>query len=254
MKSCEQTYQIFNQNCNSKFLLLCDHATNRIPNSVSETNLGLTGSELERHIAYDIGAKETALELATAINAPLIYTDYSRLVIDPNRSKHDPTSIMQIYDGSIIPGNLQLSKAEINYRRKQFYDPYHNAISNFLKDKKKKKSFVCIVSIHSFTPKLNSQDPRPWHIGILWDRDKRVSDLLLQDLKKNKDICIGENKPYSGNLLGDTLYQHGTSNNIPHVLIEFRNDLINSKFGQKKWTKIISTPLNNCIEKLIGVK
>jgi len=254
MKSCEQTYQIFNQNCNSKFLLLCDHATNRVPNSVSETNLGLTSNELERHIAYDIGAKETALELATEIGAPLIYTDYSRLVIDPNRSKRDPTSIMQIYDGSIIPGNLKLSKAEINYRRKQFYDPYHNAISNFLEHKKKKKSFICIVSIHSFTPKLNSQDPRPWHIGILWDRDKRISDLLLQDLKKNKDICIGENKPYSGNLVGDTLYQHGTLNNIPHVLIEFRNDLINSKFGLKKWTKIISTPLNNCIEELIGVK
>ena len=136
---------------------------------------------------------------------------------------------------------LQLSKAEINYRRKQFYDPYHNAISKFLKERKKKKSFVCIVSIHSFTPKLNSQDPRPWHIGILWDRDKRISDLLLQDLKKNKDICIGENKPYSGNLVGDTLYQHGTSNNIPHVLIEFRNDLINSKFGQKKWTLFLAS-------------
>jgi predicted N-formylglutamate amidohydrolase len=233
---------------------LCDHATNKIPDSVSKTNLGLTSSELRRHIAYDIGAKETAIQLATEINAPLIYTDYSRLVIDPNRSKHDPTSIMQIYDGSIIPGNLRLSKAQIKYRREQFYNPYHAAIKKKLKEKKGKKISACIVSIHSFTPKLTLQDPRPWHIGILWDRDKRMSDLVIQDLQKNKEICIGKNKPYSGNLVGDTLFQHGTSNNIPHVLIELRNDLINSKLGQKKWAKIISEALNNSIEKLIGVK
>ena len=250
MKSCDLTYQIFNENCNSKFLLLCDHATNRIPNSVSKTHLGLMRSELERHIAYDIGAKETAIQLATEINAPLIYTDYSRLVIDPNRSKRDPTSIMQIYDGSIIPENLRLSIAQIKHRRKQFYDPYHNAIAKFLKNKKEKKTLVCIVSIHSLTPKLKLQELRPWHSGILWDQDKRMSDLIIQDLKKNEDICLGENKPYSGNLIGDTLFKHGTLNNIPHVLIEFRNDLINNKLGQKKWVKIISATLNSSIEKL----
>ena len=250
MKSCDFTYQIFNQNCNSKFLLLCDHATNRVPKSISKKNLGLPKSELERHIAYDIGAKKRAIQLATQINAPLIYTDYSRLIIDPNRSKRDPTSIMKIYDGSIIPENLKLSIAQIKHRREQFYDPYHKAIAQFLNKKKEKKTFVCIVSIHSFTPKLNLQDPRPWHIGILWDQDRRMSELIIQDLKRNKEICIGENKPYSGNLIGDTLFQHGTSNNIPHVLIELRNDLINNKLGQNKWVKIISATLNSCIEKL----
>ena len=254
MKSYDLNYQIFNQNCNSKFLLLCDHASNRIPDSVSKTHLGLTNSERRRHIAYDIGAKETAIQLANEINAPLIYTDYSRLVIDPNRSKRDPTSIMQIYDGSIIPGNLRLSKAQIKYRCEQFYDPYHDAIKKKLKEQKEKKLPVCIVSIHSFTPKLNLQKPRPWHIGILWDRDRRMSNLIIQDLKNNKELCIGENKPYSGNLVGDTLFQHGTSNNIPHVLIELRNDLIDTKLGQKKWAKLLSATLNNCIEKLIGVK
>jgi predicted N-formylglutamate amidohydrolase len=97
---------------------------------------------------------------------------------------------------------------------------------------------------------LNSEDPRPWDIGILWDQDKRMSELIIQDLRRNKEICIGENKPYSGNLIGDTLYQHGTSNNIPHVLIEIRNDLINNKSGQKKWVKIISLTLKSSIEKL----
>ena len=253
MDSYDRNYQIFNRNCNSKFLLLCDHATNRIPISISKTHLGLTESELGRHIAYDIGAKETAIQIAKEMNAPLIYTDYSRLIIDPNRSKRDPTSIMQIYDGSIIPGNLKLSKAQILHRRKHFYDPYHNAISKFVKDKKHNSLSVCIVSIHSFTPKLNLQKSRPWHIGVLWNRDRRMSDLVIQDLKKNKKICVGENEPYAGNLIGDTLFRHGTANKIPHVLIELRSDLINSRPGQQNWAKRISITLNNSYSKLIGV-
>ena len=159
MNSCEHNYQIFNQNCNSKLLLLCDHATNRIPDSVSKTQLDLTSSELRRHIAFDIGAKETAIQLANEINAPLFYTDYSRLVIDPNRSKCDPTSIMQIYDGSIIPGNLRLSKTQIKHRREQFYDPYHDAITKFLKEKKKKKISGMNGFIPLFYPQIKFKKP-----------------------------------------------------------------------------------------------
>ena len=135
MKSHNLNYQLFNQNCNSKFLILCDHATNRIPEHISKTQLGLTDEQLEQHIAFDLGAKGTAIELSKNLSAPLITSNFSRLVIDPNRSTKDPTSVMQIYDGIIIRGNLNLSKTQLNCRRKNFYDPYHKEISSFIENK-----------------------------------------------------------------------------------------------------------------------
>ena len=250
MKSCDPIYQKINQKCNSKFLLLCDHATNFIPNCVSNTRLGLKESELDRHIAYDLGAKNTAIELSKFLRAPLIASNFSRLVIDPNRSKNDPTSIMQIYDGTIIPGNCNLSQNEIKLRWETFYDPYHAAISSFIKNKRKKNLVTYLVSIHSFTPQINQQAFRPWHIGVLWDRDTRMSDLIISELTKMKQFCIGRNKPYSGNLRGDTLSQHGTLTNLPHVLIEIRNDLILDTTGQKKWADILGGVLNKCITQM----
>ena len=250
MKSSPHNYQFFNKQCNSKFLLLCDHASNHIPKYISKTNLGLKDKDLNRHIAYDIGAKGTALELSTYLKAPLISANFSRLVIDPNRSQEDPTSIMQIYDGTIITGNCNLSETQLNERKKTFYEPYHNTISDFIKNKKKENLTVCLVSIHSFTPQLNLKSPRPWHIGILWDRDTRMSNLVIQEFSKYENICVGQNKPYTGNLKGDTLSQHGTCNKLPHVLIEIRNDLIITKREQKKWAKIIGKVLQKCIVKL----
>ena len=250
MKSYRPVYQKIKKNCNSKFLLLCDHATNLIPECVSNTRLGLEKSELNRHIAYDLGAKDTSIELSKILKAPLIASNFSRLVIDPNRSNDDPTSIMQIYDGTIIPGNCNLSQNEIKLRREKFYNPYHEAISSFIKNKRKKNLKPYLVSIHSFAPHINQQALRPWHVGVLWDQDTRLSDLLVNELTKRKEICIGKNKPYSGNLKGDTLSQHGTLTKLPHVLIEIRNDLISTAPGQKRWAKILGKALNECIKKI----
>ncbi len=250
MTSSKPAYQIFNQNCNSKFLILCDHATNHIPMSISQTSLDLTSHDLNRHIAYDIGAKETALELSKSLNAPLISTNFSRLVIDPNRAKNDPTAIMQIYDGTIIAGNRDLSLKQIDKREQEFYDPYHNAINNFLINKKKQGLAPCIVSIHSFAPKLKLQTSRPWQIGVLWDRDTRMSELVIKELAKLKNLCVGENEPYSGRLKGDTLSKHATANKLLHVLIEIRNDLISDKTGQKFWAKTIKSVLIKSIQQL----
>lgn len=250
MNSIEPNYQLFNQNCNSKFLLLCDHATNRIPEPISKNQLGLTKAQLDQHIAFDIGAKGTAIELSKNLTAPLITSNFSRLVIDPNRSPEDPTSIMQIYDGAIIRGNLDLSKAQLTYRRKNYYDAYHREISNFINNKRKERLAPCLVSIHSFTPQLQLGATRPWHIGVLWDKDRRFSDLVINELTKYKEICVGKNKPYTGNLKGDTLSKHGTSNNLLHVLIEIRNDLISDIVGQKKWAKIIELALKKSIKNI----
>lgn len=243
----QNSYQIFNQNYNSKFLLLCDHASNKIPKSISKNALGLNKEKLNSHIAFDIGAKKTAMLLSEKLKCPLMYTNYSRLVIDPNRAKEDPTSIMQIYDGTIILGNADLSNEQIQERRKNFYEPYHKKIAEFLKFKKISGCFVCIVSIHSFTPRLKGKSQRPWDVGILWDRDERISKPLIREFTKLGKFCIGENQPYSGNLKGDTLNQHGTKNKIPHVLIEIRNDLILRLSDQKKWSLLLAKALSKAV-------
>lgn len=250
MKSHNLNYQLFNQNCNSKFLILCDHASNRVPNYISKTQLGLTKEQLNQHIAFDLGAKGTAIELSKNLSAPLITSNFSRLVIDPNRATKDPTSVMQIYDGIIIKGNLNLSKTQLTCRRKNFYHAYHREIANFIQNKIKEDLAPCLVSIHSFTPQLHLGAIRPWHIGVLWDKDTRLSNLVINELKKYNDICVGKNKPYAGNLKGDTLSKHGTSNKLLHVLIEIRNDLISDVLGQKKWAKIIELVLRKSIKKI----
>ena len=250
MASFTSNYQIYNKNCNSKFLLLCDHATNHIPNSISKRRLGLTKEQLRSHIAYDIGAKETALRISQKMSSPLIMSNFSRLIIDPNRSKEDPTLVMQINDGFLIPGNFNLSKVQVKSRIKNFYDPYHQAIENFIHMKKKENCTPCLVSLHSFTSQLNLQAPRPWHVGVLWNQDRRMSDLVLNELSKLANICVGRNKPYAGNLKGDTLSKHGTENKLPHVLIEIRNDLIKDEEGQEKWAKIIEIVLNKSISQM----
>ena len=245
------SYQIINQNYNSNLLLLCDHATNWIPKTISERTLGLSNFDLSRHIAYDIGAKETASLISKNLNATMICSNFSRLVIDPNRSEKDPTLIMQLYDGTVITENIALSKSQIAFRKEQFYHPYHNAINKFISNHKKLGGFLCIVSIHSFNSKIRSGGKRPWHIGVLWDKDTRLSQLFIEVLSRDSNLCIGENKPYSGSLPGDTLNKHATSKNIPHVLIEIRNDLISSKSDQLKWAGKLSHILRTCINNLL---
>ena len=143
-----------------------------------------------------------------------------------------------------------LTKQQIIKRQKLFYDPCHDAIARFLKKREEKQKITYIVSIHSFTPKLKRHPSRPWHIGVLWDKDTRMSHAVINEFNKFKHICLGENQPYSGDLKGDTLSKHGTFNDFLHVLIEIRNDLIDNKDGQNKWAKIIKTVLNNSIEQI----
>ena len=235
-----ESYQIFNEDKHTGILLLCDHATNLIPQSVSSNSLGLTQKDLESHIAYDIGALDTAKKIAKNTDSTLISSCFSRLVIDPNRSVHDPTLIMQLYDESLITGNLNLSKKQIQNRIINFYNPYHQKIKDFVKEKKSFNTSLIIISIHSFTPKLKKNSIRPWHIGILWDKDERLSKLIVKELEGHTNISVGQNQPYSGALEGDTMHKHATLNNIPHVLIEIRNDLIRDKQGQNKWANILT--------------
>jgi predicted N-formylglutamate amidohydrolase len=202
-------------------LFLCDHAANALPPG----GLGLDAGLLSTHIAYDIGAATVTRALARAYGAPALLGAWSRLLIDLNRGVDDPTLVMKLSDGSIIPGNVRDNReaeaAEVARRIEVFHAPYHAAIDAELD---RIGADAVLVSMHSFTPVWKGR-PRSWEVGVLYDRDVRLAQPLMARLGQ-AGFSVGDNEPYSGALEGDTLWRHGTMRGLPHVLIEMRQDLI----------------------------
>ena len=221
---------------NRRFLIICDHASNYIPAALN--GLGLPETDLERHIAYDIGAFEVAQRIADELNCPLVASQFSRLLIDPNRGLDDPTLVMKLSDGAIIPANRTLDpfhdKAAWQARIDDYYKPYDQAIEQAIDNARAAGHVPIILSVHSFTPLWRGQK-RPWHAAVLWDKDDRLRNLMLDYMALQKDICFGDNAPYSGHLKNDCLYRHGTQKGLPHALIELRQDEISSTAGQVRW-------------------
>jgi predicted N-formylglutamate amidohydrolase len=172
--------------------------------------------------------------LARALRAPALLTQYSRLLIDPNRGRDDPTLIMQLSDGRVVPGNAVLDDAEIETRVERYYAPYHRAIDEAIDVGIAAGKPPALLAIHSFTQAWKSV-PRPWHVAVLWDKDPRIACALLRELAAIPGITVGDNVPYSGQLKGDTLYQHGTLRGLAHALIEVRQDLILGPEGRAEW-------------------
>ena len=234
-----------NEDKESNFLIVCDHASNRIP--IEYKNLGLDEEILSTHIAYDIGVKEVASHLAEHLKCPLVMSNFSRLLIDPNRGIDDPTLIMKISDGKVIKGNKDISFirncSEKKHRVNSYYNAYHNKISEIINQSLKKNIFPAIISIHSFTPLFGGKK-RSVELGILWDSDNRLPDIFFSYLnKKYKNMNIGNNEPYSGRMKEDTLYRHGTKLGLANILIEIRQDLIMNSTKQKQFSKLIAQPL-----------
>ncbi|MXU64028.1 N-formylglutamate amidohydrolase [Oceanomicrobium pacificus] len=217
-------------------LLVCDHASNAVPAALGGT-LGLPREDMERHIAFDVGARGLTLELAELLGATAILSTTSRLVIDPNRGEDDPTLVMKLYDGSIIPGNRAVDEAEVARRLAAYHRPYHDAITAHLDAMIARGEAPQILSIHSYTPQLRGRAPRPWHVGVLWDEDARIARPLIDRLMREPDLCVGDNEPYSGQLRGDCMFTHGTQRGIAHALIELRNDLISDAAGETAWAR-----------------
>jgi predicted N-formylglutamate amidohydrolase len=224
-------FQIVGADRPSRFLITCDHATNRVP-AAQGGCLGLPASDMARHIAFDPGAAGLTVALAAALNAPAILSDFSRLVIDPNRGDDDPTLVMKLYDGSIIPANRHITAAEIAQRKAALYDPYHTAYAELAA----RRADTVIVAVHSFTPCLQGRSPRPWHIGILHaPQDGRLSRAFLAHLNTQPDLCVGDNEPYLGHLPGDAIDHHALQTGRHNTLIELRNDLILDADAQTAW-------------------
>jgi len=243
-------FEALNAGAKSNVLILCDHASNRVPSAVNGGSLGISEADMNRHIAFDIGARETALRLAEALKAPMLASRFSRLVIDPNRGEDDPTILMKIYDHTIIEANRHADAAEKQRRIEGYHRPYHAAIDAALSEVVSHGETPVLISIHSYTPQLNGRPKRPWHVGVLWDDDARIPVPLMEKLRANPEIVVGNNEPYSGELRGDTMYFHASKNGYPHVLIELRHDLIDTSEGQAKWAAILAKPLAEIIKTL----
>ncbi len=229
-----QPDEIIQGNFQNGLLLVADHAMRHLPHEYGQ--LGLPDAEFDRHIAYDIGVEGVTRHLAQLTDAPAVMARYSRLLIDPNRGEDDPTLVRQLYDGSIIHANYPLSTEERARRVAQYYRPFRDAVRDCAAKCESQSSACFIVSIHSFTPVMAAK-PRPWHIGLLWDKDNRAAKRLGALLAHDADLIIGDNEPYDGALKGDTMYEEGTKRGRAHVLIEIRQDLIESKAGQIAWAE-----------------
>ena len=214
------------------WLVICDHARNTMPPRYG--TLGLPQSELSRHIGLDIGAEGVTQRLAELLGAPAVLSCFSRLLIDPNRGEDDPTLIMRLSDGSVVPGNARVDDDETAYRLNRFYRPYDRAITAAIEAGIAYGKPPALISIHSFTDNWRGT-PRPWHAGILWDRDGRLAQPVIDGLKRDPGLVVGDNEPYSGALRGDTMYRHGTQRGLAHALIEIRQDLIADAPGVAEW-------------------
>ncbi len=228
-------------------ILLCDHASNAVPGEYA--SLGLSQPQFERHIAYDIGARDLTLGLADRLAAPAVLSRFSRLLIDPNRGLDDPTLIMRISDGAAVPGNRGVDEAERQRRLDRFHAPYHRAISETVAAMRSRGIMPLLVSIHSFTPVWRGW-PRPWHVGILWDQDETVARAMIRGFMAQGDLVVGDNEPYHGALEGDTLNTHGTKPGIPHALIEVRQDLIAQKTGVDEWVGRVASVIEPIMKDL----
>ena len=221
----------------TSILITCDHATNLLPPEYG--TLGLDEIQLNRHIGYDIGALAVSRELGRRLSATVISTRFSRLLIDPNRGEDDPTLIMQLSDGAIVPGNARIDAAERARRIAAFHAPYHQAIEAELDAMLARGLVPVFISIHSFTDTWRGV-PRKWHAGILWDQDPRVAVPMLRELRARTGLEIGDNEPYSGHLQNDAVYRHATLRGLPNALVELRQDQIREAKGQSEWAGILA--------------
>jgi len=219
----------------SPFLLIADHAGNTVPERLN--GLGIPPAELNRHIGIDIGIHGVSHRLARLLDAPYIYQRYSRLVIDCNRPPGHPTSIAPVSDGTRVPANHAVSAAEAALREREVFWPYQNAIAGQIARMRLSGRAPAVIAMHSFTPRHGDYPaPRPWHIGVLFNRDYRLARPLIALLEAEGDLTVGINQPYAVDDNGDyAVPVHCEKGGLVHVELEIRQDLISDGEGQSQW-------------------
>jgi predicted N-formylglutamate amidohydrolase len=225
----------------SNFVIVVDHASARIPRGLD--NLGVPTSELQRHIAWDIGALAVAQQVSAALDAPLVAQNYSRLVIDCNRDPTVATSIPTISELTEIPGNVALSEAEREARRRAIFEPYHDRVRALLDERAAAGRQTILVAQHSMT-NVYKGDSRAMHAAVLYNRDRRFAGLVLDMLRREAGLVVADNQPYF--VTDETDYsipRHGEARGLPHVELEIRQDLLLDAAGQQDWALRITRAL-----------
>ncbi|MGA1800151.1 N-formylglutamate amidohydrolase [Sphingomonas sp. 4RDLI-65] len=221
----------------SSFLLIGDHAGKAVPARLG--SLGLSEADLSRHIGWDIGVGELGMLLAERLDAVFVRQTYSRLVIDCNRSASQPDVIAAISDATVVPGNAALSETERAARFAEIHAPYHAAIAAELARRDAAGMTTVMVALHSFTPAMKGplrEQDRPWQIGILHDGgNTRFAQAMLDVLRTEPDLTVGDNEPYRMDLIDYTIPHHAYPAQRPYAEIEIRQDLLGNSEGCEAW-------------------
>lgn len=237
--------EVINADTTTPVLLICDHASYRLPASFSGG--GLSEVDRARHIAWDIGAADVTRHMAQRLSATAVFAGYSRLVVDCNRHPHDPTLMPSVSDGTAVSFNAAISEADRQARLDAFYRPYHDEIAAQLSRLSARAPAPAVLSIHSCTPQLNGRF-RPWQIGICWERDRRMAGPVLANLERRGDLIVGDNEPYALESREDySVPRHALSRGWPHLQVEFRQDLIDTPAGAERYAEILLDALRDVL-------
>jgi predicted N-formylglutamate amidohydrolase len=239
---------VTNEGGRSPFVIVGDHAGKYLPRRLQM--LGLQEAECERHIAWDIGAGAVCCLLGDALDAVVIRQNYSRLAIDCNRPPGSEASIVELSEITRVPGNIGLSKAQKEARVREIFRPYHDTIAGELERRQQAGRPAVLIAVHSFTPVFKAA-ARPWHVGVLYNRDPRFASVLMDLMRCEQGLVVGDNEPYSVTDESDyTIPIHGERRALHHVLIEIRQDLIADEAGQRRWAGLFVQLLPQAYQRL----
>lgn len=238
-----QPVEVVNADGASPFVLTCEHAGRAIPASLGD--LGVAPADMDRHIAWDVGAERVSRLLSERLDAPLVVQRFSRLVVDCNRPFDAPDLIPEVSDGTPVPANVGLTEVERRQRFEQIHQPFHAALSRLLDRRAAEGEPAILVAVHSFTPQLRGGPQRPWSLGVLSNRDDTFADPFLDVFQaRHPDMISAHNEPYFVDDMNDyTIPVHGEGRGLPHVLLEIRNDLIGHAEGQARWAALVADAL-----------
>jgi predicted N-formylglutamate amidohydrolase len=237
-------FEVFNAEATAPILFVCDHASRAFPAAMK--NLGLDEVALGRHIAYDIGAAALTRLLAERLDAPAVLAGYSRLLLDCNRQPGDPQSILEASDGTVIPGNRDMTLAEREARARCFHWPYHHAIDKAFARLRLIGPEPLLFSVHTFTPSLGGKD-RFWDLGVLWNRDPRIAVPLIDLLRQHEGLNVGDNEPYSGKEIAYTINLHAGAAGLANAAVEIRQDHCETREELMRWADILGDALERIL-------
>jgi predicted N-formylglutamate amidohydrolase len=238
-------YETMNEAGKTPLQLVCDHASRRVPAALG--NLGLKDEHFDRHIAYDIGAAQVTRLIADALDAPALLAAYSRLVIDLNRPPGHLESIPEISDGTEIPGNRGIDEAARRQRVAELFEPYHDAIHEAVTTLLCRSRPPALFSVHSFSPRFGDV-ARPWEVGVLWNRDPRIAQPLMEKLAA-RGHKVGDNLPYSGRKLAYTINRHGAASGLANCVVEINQDQVADRTGVERWAGILADVLREILKR-----